>query len=158
MQEYKLLVVDDEADFVRSLAERLQTRKMKAEVALSGEEALAKTSVDEPEVMVLDLKMPGLDGLEVLQRIKMAYPTTQVIILTGHSSLETKEQAEGLGAFAYLEKPVEISTLVRIVKQAHDQFLQIKKQVDAALMGMAMSSIACQPDMARNVMAEVKDE
>ncbi len=158
MQEYKLLVVDDEEDFVRSLVERLQTRKMKAEIALSGEEALSKAGIEEPEVMVLDLKMPGMDGLEVLQRIKMAYPTTQVIILTGFSSHETRKQAQQRGAFAYLEKPVEVPMLIETVQSAHKQYLKTKEQIETALMGMAISSIGCHPEMTSSTITEAKDE
>ena len=102
MQEYKILVVDDETDFVQSLTDRLEMRRMTAQVALNGEDALQKVADDEPEVMVLDLKMPGMDGLEVLQRVKAAYPTTQVIILTGHGSDEAKKKARDMGAYAYL--------------------------------------------------------
>lgn len=153
MQEYKILIVDDEADFIQSLTDRLEVRKMRAEVAMGGEEALEKVAKDEPEVMVLDLKMPGMDGLEVLQRVKTAYPTTQVIILTGHGSNEARDKAKEMGAYAYLEKPVEMDTLLETVSRAYKQFKSIKHSVDTALMGAALSS-AGEPEMAKRVMAE----
>ncbi|MBU1610931.1 MAG: response regulator [Proteobacteria bacterium] len=158
MQEYKILVVDDETDFVQSLTDRLEMRKMKADVAFNGEDALQKIADDEPEVMVLDLKMPGMDGLEVLQRVKNAYPTTQVIILTGHGSDDSREKARKMGAYAYLEKPVEMDTLMATIGKAYGNFKKIKRNVDTALMGAALSA-AGEPEMARQVMAEefIKD-
>jgi len=72
-----------------------------------------------PEVMVLDLRMPGLDGLEVLRRVRRSHPQVQVIVLTGHGSDRDEEQARRLGAFEFLQKPVDIEDLVRTVRQAH---------------------------------------
>ncbi len=74
---------------------------------------------DEPEVMVLDLKMPGIDGLEVLRRVKRTHPLTEVIILTGHGSDKEKRLAKELGAFAYLQKPVDIEELTETMKAAY---------------------------------------
>jgi DNA-binding NtrC family response regulator len=157
MQEYKILVVDDEADFVQSLTDRLELRKMKAEVALNGEDALQKVVVEEPEVMVLDLKMPGMDGLEVLQRVKNAYPTTQVIILTGHGSPEARAKAGKMGAYAYLEKPVEMDTLMETINRAYSQFKKVKHNVDTAFMGAAIAA-AGELDLAQRVMNEEFEE
>lgn len=157
MQEYKILVVDDEQDFVQSLTDRLELRKMKAEVAMNGEEALKKVGDEEPEVMVLDLKMPGMDGLEVLQRVKNAYPTTQVIILTGHGSPEAKDKARKMGAYAYLEKPVEMDSLMETINRAYNNFKRVKHNVDTALMAASMAE-AGEVDMARRVMVEEFEE
>jgi len=114
----KVLYVDDEEDFVRTLAERMDMRDMGGGVALSGEEALAMLEEERPDVMVLDLRMPGLDGLEVLRRVKKAYPAIEVIILTGHGSEQDEEEARRLGAFDYLRKPVELETLMDVVRRA----------------------------------------
>ncbi len=151
MQEYKILVVDDEQDFVNSLTDRLELRKMKAEVALNGDEALKKVKDEEPEVMVLDLKMPGMDGLEVLQRVKGAYPTTQVIILTGHSTPETQEKARKMGAYAYLEKPVEMDSLMETINRAYSNFKRVVHNVDTALIAATMAESG-ELDMAREIM------
>ncbi|MEW6073065.1 MAG: response regulator [Planctomycetota bacterium] len=115
----RILLVDDEKDFVHSLSERLRGRSIAAAVAYDGEEALAKVAVDEPEVMVLDLKMPGIDGLEVLRRVKREHPRVEVIILTGHGSEAEERLAYELGAFAYLRKPVEIDVLTRTMQEAY---------------------------------------
>jgi len=76
---------------------------------------------DLPDVVVLDLKMPGIDGMEVLRRIRKAYPNVQVIMLTGHGSDKDEKEAKKLGAFEYLQKPVEIETLMKKIKKAYKQ-------------------------------------
>lgn len=115
----KVLLVDDEREFVQTLSERLFTRNVGTAVAYSGEEALAIIEDDEPEVVVLDLQMPGIDGIEVLRRVKKGHPDTQVIILTGHGSEREERIAQELGAFAYLNKPVDIAVLSRTMKDAY---------------------------------------
>jgi DNA-binding response OmpR family regulator len=115
----RILLVDDEKEFVQTLSERLQTRKMEPAVAYDGEEALSLVKSEEPEVMVLDLKMPGIDGIEVLRRMKREHPNVEVIILTGHGSEREEALARELGAFAYLEKPVDIDVLSQTMKEAY---------------------------------------
>jgi two-component system response regulator CpxR len=115
----RILLVDDEKEFVQTLSERLQTRKMEASIAYDGEEALSLVKSEEPEVMVLDLKMPGIDGIEVLRRMKREHPQVEVIILTGHGSEREEALARELGAFAYLEKPVNIEVLSQTMKEAY---------------------------------------
>jgi DNA-binding NtrC family response regulator len=114
----KILLVDDEEDYVRTMAERLEMRDLGSEVALNGEEALAMVEGDLPDVMVLDLKMPGMGGLEVLEAVKGKYPKVQVIILTGHGSDKERVEALRLGAFTYLQKPVDIQDLMTEVRKA----------------------------------------
>jgi two-component system response regulator CpxR len=115
----KVLLVDDEQEFVNTLSERLESRRMTPAIAYDGEEALAMVADDQPEVMVLDLKMPGIDGLEVLRRMKKSHPETEIIILTGHGSKAEEELAAELGAFAYLRKPVDIEELTKTMKAAY---------------------------------------
>jgi len=117
----KVLLVDDEREFAQTLSERLLLRDIGSAVVHDGEEALRVVAEDEPEVMVLDLKMPGLDGVEVLRRIKRDHPELEVIILTGHGSERDRELCMQLGAFAYLEKPVDIDELSRTMQEAHEQ-------------------------------------
>jgi DNA-binding NtrC family response regulator len=114
----KILLVDDEEDYVRTMAERLGMRDLGSDVAFNGEEALAVVEEDLPDVMVLDLKMPGMGGLEVLEAVKKKYPSVQVIILTGHGSENERTTALRLGAFAYLNKPVDIQDLMAEVRRA----------------------------------------
>jgi CheY-like chemotaxis protein/cytidylate kinase len=122
----KVLLVDDEREFVQTLSERLLMRDMGSAVAYDGESALAMIHEheDEPEVMILDLKMPGIDGIEVLKRVKQTRPEIEVIILTGHGSEEDRKTCEELGAFAYLQKPVDIDVLTATLKKANDKMRQ----------------------------------
>ncbi len=118
MQKIKILLVDDEEEFVKALSDRIQLRDQKSEIALNGEQALKRLEADLPDVMVLDLKMPGMDGLEVLRRVKEAYPAIQVIMLTGHGTDKDEKEARRLGAFEYLQKPVEMETLMQHIRRA----------------------------------------
>jgi len=122
----KVLLVDDEREFVQTLSERLLMREMGSAVAYDGESALAMISEneDEPEVMILDLKMPGIDGIEVLKRVKQTRPEIEVLILTGHGSEEDRETCLRLGAFAYLRKPVDIDVLTETLRRANEKMRQ----------------------------------
>jgi DNA-binding response OmpR family regulator len=119
MKNMKVLLVDDEEEFVKALAERLKMRELRSDTVLDGEEALSYVEDQEPDVMVLDLKMPGIDGMEVLRQVRKAYPKIQVIILTGHGTEKDEEEAKRLGAFDYLEKPVNLDVLVKKMKAAY---------------------------------------
>ncbi len=119
MKEFKVLMVDDEEDFITTLSERMKMRDVDSDVALDGEQALQRVQDDIPDVMVLDLKMPGIDGLEVLRRVRKAYPQIPVVILTGHGSEKDEAEARRLGAFAYLQKPVDIEKLVQTLRKAY---------------------------------------
>jgi DNA-binding response OmpR family regulator len=119
MKEMKVLLVDDEEKFVEALSERLQMRDLANETVYDGEQALNFVDDKEPDVMVLDLKMPGIDGIEVLRRVKKKFPAIQVIILTGHGTDRDEEESRRIGIFDYLKKPVDIEVLVSRIKAAH---------------------------------------
>lgn len=118
MSKIKVLLVDDEEAYVKTLAERMEMRDVGSRVALSGEEALEMLEDEPPDVMVLDLRMPGIDGMEVLRRVKKMYPQMEVIIMTGHGSDKDEAEARRLGAFDYLCKPVDINRLMEVVRKA----------------------------------------
>jgi DNA-binding NtrC family response regulator len=128
MAKCKVLLVDDEEEFVIALAERLIMRNLDARVAHSGEQALYMIVDEPPDVMLLDLKMPGMDGLEVLRRIKRSHAQIKVVILTGHGSHKDAEIAQRLGAFGYLQKPSAIEEIVQTLTRAYQQ-----KLVDSAV-------------------------
>ncbi len=115
------LLVDDEVRYVNTLSERLKIRKMDTRVTHSGEDALTYLDTQTAEVMVLDLKMPGIDGFEVLRRIKATKPQVEVIILTGRGSAIDKKACLELGAFAFLERPVDIDVLAETMRKAHEK-------------------------------------
>jgi CheY-like chemotaxis protein len=128
----KVLLVDDEREFVQTLSERLLLRDMGSAVAFDGESALKLVHDEEPEVMILDLKMPGIDGIEVLRRVKETQPEIEVIILTGHGSEADRQTCMSLGAFAYLQKPVDIDVLSETLKQANEKIHTRKKKTGTA--------------------------
>ena len=114
----KILLVDDEMEFVETLAERIRIRGFDVRYTLNGEKALATMIHFVPDVMVLDLKMPGMDGMEVLRRVKKHHPDVQVLILTGHGAEQDEKEARRIGAFDYLQKPVDIDTLIKYIGRA----------------------------------------
>lgn len=123
----RVLLVDDEKEFVHTLSERLQARDFASAVAYDGEDALSFVDTQVPEVMVLDLKMPGIDGIEVLRRVKQQHPEVEVIILTGHGSEREEALAHELGAFAYLHKPVDIELLASTMRDAYRKVNERKR-------------------------------
>jgi two-component system, OmpR family, response regulator CpxR len=118
MMEVKVLLVDDEDELVQAVAERLELRGFAVGYVLSGEAAVKALEANPPDLMVLDLKMPGMDGMEVLRHVKRTRPDIEVIMLTGHGSEKDAETAWMLGVFDYLQKPVDIAVLVSVLKRA----------------------------------------
>ena len=159
MGEIKLLLVDDEADYVRTMAARLAARDVPSDVALSGEEALHKVASAPPDVMVLDLRMPGLNGMEVLERVKREHPHVQVIILTGHGSEQEEQEARRLGAFDYLEKPADTGQVLGVIRAAWKRGLALlhdtREGLGRALAAAAMAEAGA-PDLAREHMEQTR--
>jgi two-component system, OmpR family, response regulator CpxR len=120
----RILLVDDEKEFVQTLSERLKMRELQNEIVYSGQNALDYTNREDVEVMVLDLKMPGIDGFEVLKKVKTSKPNIEVIILTGHGSEEDRKTCMKLGAFAYLQKPADIDLLTSTMKKAYEKIAE----------------------------------
>ncbi len=113
-----ILIVDDEVEFAEAFAERLRLRGFTAHIANSGQQALRIVDEGAAKIMVLDLKMPGMDGLEVLRRAKQSHPEVQVIMLSGHGSEMDEAYGRNLGAFEYLRKPADIGDVLEAVKRA----------------------------------------
>ena len=122
----KVLLVDDEREFVQTLSERLIMRDMGSAVAYDGESALKLIKNDEPEVIIVDLKMPGIDGFDVLRKVKETHPEIEVIIVTGHGSDEDRGLCMDLGAFAYLQKPLDINVLSETIQEANEKIRRKK--------------------------------
>jgi signal transduction histidine kinase len=132
MSNIRLLLVDDENDFRQTLAKRLTKKGIAPEQAESGEKALSILNQKEMHVVVLDVKMPGMQGIEVLHHIKEKHPKTEVIFLTGHAA--TQDGVDGIkrGAFDYLSKPVEFEHLLSKIKQAYDKVVREEEKVREA--------------------------
>jgi DNA-binding response OmpR family regulator len=114
----RVLLVDDEVDFVEALARRLDRRGFAVTVAHDGVEATKAAHDDPPDVVVLDVRLPGADGVSVLRRLKLAHPAIEIILLTGHASAASGIAGMQLGAFDYLLKPVEIDELCERLQAA----------------------------------------
>jgi CheY-like chemotaxis protein len=118
----RVLLVDDEREFVQTLSERLQLRDMGSAFVNDGESALHLVKEDDPEVIIIDLKMPDIEGIEVLKKVKKQRPEIEVIVLTGHGSQSDRDLCMQLGAFDYLQKPVDINHLSEVLQKAHSKF------------------------------------
>ena len=120
----KVLLVDDEGDFLEALSQRMTSRGMEVTTTTSAREAIKKVEEGSFDAVILDLMMPEMDGLEVLQTLKQKKPEIQVILLTGHGSVAKGIEAMKLGAMDFLEKPAEIKELTEKIKKA-----QAKKMI-----------------------------
>ena len=118
-----ILLVDDEVPFVEAMTRRLTRREMRVDTAFSGQEALEclNTCGGTVEVVILDVKMPGMDGIQTLREIKARYPLVEVIMLTGHATVESAIEGMSLGAFDYLMKPCDMDVLIAKVKEASNR-------------------------------------
>ena len=124
MKEPSVLLVDDEVAFVETLVKRLAKRDLRVDFAYGGQEALDKLAAAGPtktDVVILDVKMPGMDGLETLARIKDEHPLIEVIMLTGHATVESAIEGMKRGAFDYLMKPCEVDLLMEKLREAADK-------------------------------------
>ncbi|MCF8077963.1 MAG: response regulator [Desulfobacterales bacterium] len=119
MTDFRVLLVDDETDFLETLVKRLAKRNLDVAGVESGESALAALQATPVDVVVLDVRLPGIDGVETLRRIKQTSPLIEVILLTGHANMEVAVQGMELGAFDYLIKPVDIDDLLYKMQDAY---------------------------------------
>ena len=114
----RVLLVDDEEEFTRALAERMAARGLRVETAPDGEAALARAATKSFDAILLDLSMPGLDGIETLRRLRERHPEIQVILLTGHATVKTSVEAMRLGAVDFVEKPANLDELLARIGEA----------------------------------------
>jgi two-component system, OmpR family, response regulator len=121
MENLRVLVVDDEADFLETIVKRLQRRKIDASGVDGGKKALEIVENERFDVVVLDILMPGMDGIETLKLLKKKKPFIEVIILTGHGSVESGLQGMQFGAFDYIMKPAELDELLEKIQQAYER-------------------------------------
>ena len=123
MDKFKVMIVDDEIDFLETIVKRLKTRGIDVAGVESGYKALEVLDDSSPDVIILDVKMPGMDGIETVREIKKKKPLTEVIMLTGHASVASGIQGMQLGAFDYVMKPVALDELLEKVRQAYERKL-----------------------------------
>lgn len=129
-EKIKILIVDDEVKFLDSIAQRLELRGLDVAKASNGKDAVEIARREKFDLALLDLKMPGMDGFEVLQILKKEHKFIEIIILTGHGSLESAVECTKLGAFGYLPKPYELESLLEVLKEAYQARLKKKFESD----------------------------
>jgi DNA-binding NtrC family response regulator len=135
-----IMLVDDEVPFVETMTKRLQKRDLNVIIALSGNEALEKLAANRNlDVVILDVKMPGMDGIETLREIKKAFPLTEVVMLTGHATVETAIEGMKLGAYDYLMKPCDIDQLLGKVMEAAKKKRDHEEKIREAKVKEALS-------------------
>ncbi|WP_419779530.1 sigma-54-dependent transcriptional regulator [Maridesulfovibrio sp.] len=120
MSRIKLLVVDDEADFLKLVKRRLERRNFDVEVASGGAEALHFLSANPVDVVILDVRMPGMSGMDALKHMRRKHSEVEVIMLTGHSSVASGLEGISHGAYDYILKPFEIDDLIERIRSAYE--------------------------------------
>jgi DNA-binding response OmpR family regulator len=128
----RVLLVDDEKDFVDVLAERLESRDFAVTTAYDGNEAVAKIQEKEIDVVVLDVLMPGKDGVSTLRELKQLKPIVEVIMLTGHATVESAVEGLKIGAYDYLMKPTETKDLVEKIVKAYKRKADQESRIQQA--------------------------
>lgn len=133
----KILLVDDEKDFLAVMSERMTARGMQVTTAESAEEALQQVESGAFDAIVLDLMMPGVDGIQTLKAIKQRNPALQVILLSGHATLEKGIEAMKLGAMDFVEKPADLDQLTDKIRQAQaKKMVLVERQMEEKLKGI----------------------
>jgi DNA-binding NtrC family response regulator len=117
--EMKVLVVDNEKGFASLLADHLRARKINAKSVYSGRDALSTAGDFKPDVIILDIQMPDMSGVDVLSRIKVSDPAVEIVVLTGNGSFDVGIECMQLGAFDYLFKPVDLDQLLETIESAY---------------------------------------
>jgi DNA-binding NtrC family response regulator len=130
MDNTKVLLVDDEAEFSETLIKRMKKRNVDITGVRSGEKALETLDQSPIDVVILDVRMPGMDGIETLRVIKKTHPLIEVIMLTGHASVEVAVQGMEFGAFDYLMKPMQIDDLLYKIQDAHQQKIIQEQKIE----------------------------
>ncbi len=129
----RILLVDDEKDFVEALAERLRNRDFDVTTAFTGEEALEKLKEYNFDVAIVDVLMPGIDGIETLKEIKKCKPLTEVLMLTGHGTVETAIEGMKNGAYDFLMKPCEMGTFLEKIESACERKAEQEERINKAI-------------------------
>lgn len=131
MTQRKVLLIDDEVEFIETLAERLSDRGFKVQTATSGQAGISKAESTNFDAVVLDLAMPGMDGIATLKRLREIRPSIQVMLLSGQATIKAAVDATQLGAVDILEKPMDIQTLVEKINEASERhFAAEEKQAE----------------------------
>jgi DNA-binding NtrC family response regulator len=138
--QIRILIVDDEEEFCQTLAERLTLRHYHVTTSYTGQDAIEKITHFNYDIVILDVQMPGMDGIDVLKEIKKLKPLTEVIMLTGNATVESAIEGMKLGAFDYLMKPCETEDLISKIKRAHEKKSEHEERIRDAKIKEIISS------------------
>lgn len=136
----KVLLIDDEVDFLSAMAERMEAREMQVSTAASAKEGLEKALTGSFDAVILDLRMPEMDGIETLKRLKEKNPDLEVILLTGHATIKDGIEAMKLGALDLLEKPADINDLTEKIKSAQAKKMLIVEKKNEEMIKKIMAT------------------
>ena len=125
-KKIKILLVDDEIDFLDAITERLALKGFDVVAASNGSDAISSAEKDLFDVAVVDFQMPGMDGTQVIKLLKERHKHLEIIMLTGHATIDSAVESTKLGAFKYLEKPYDFEKLVKVIKEAYEARLKKK--------------------------------
>ncbi len=139
MRDFNVLVVDDEEEFREVTSKILTKRGLNVQSAGNGQQALEILDHNRMDVVLLDVKMPGMDGIETLQEIRNLMPLVEVVLLTGHASVQSGIEGMKLGAFDYLMKPIETDQLLETLEEAYEKKRLHQEKIDQALLKKHMS-------------------
>ena len=154
-RKIRLLIVDDEERFLRTLARRLTLRDFEVATVTSGAEALEMAGRREFDLALVDLKMPGMAGDEVLNRLKEAHPLMEVIVLTGHGSVESAVSCTQAGSYGYLQKPCETEELLEVLRGAYQKLVQ--RRLDLSEERMARLTRGWAQESALGILRRLRD-
>jgi DNA-binding NtrC family response regulator len=155
----KLLLVDDEVKFLEWIAKRLELKNIDVTTESNGQEAIASAEKGLFDVAVVDFQMPGMDGTQVLKALKDNHKYLEIIMLTGHATIDSAVECTKLGAFKYLEKPYDFEKLVAVIKEAYEARLKKKFEHDQKRIGEIQKlSISASPLGLLRALAKLDDE
>lgn len=155
----KLLLVDDEPKFLKSIAQRLELKNFHVTTASTGQEAIASAEKGLFDVAIVDFQMPGMDGAQVLKALKESHKYLEIIMLTGHATIDSAVECTKLGAFKYLEKPYAFEKLVEVLQEAYEARLKKKFEHDQKRMGeIQRLSLSTSPLGLLRALAKLDDE
>lgn len=130
LEHINLLIVDDEKDFLTSISRSLELRGMQVHCAARGDAALEIARKNPIDIALVDLKMPGMNGQQTLEALKKEHPSMEIVILTGHGTIDSAAACTRSGAYAYLQKPCEFEKLMETLVQAYKKRVMTKKQIE----------------------------
>lgn len=154
-KKINLLFVDDEDQFLESMSKRLEARDFKVFAVNRGEKAIKAARKNQVDIALLDLKMPGIDGEETLKALKQEHPWMEIVILTGHGSIDSAVDCTQIGAHSYLQKPCDLDQLLEVLKEAYKKRVMNKNKIEEKKMSEMLKM--AQSNSPREILRRLKE-